>query len=104
MKQLDKIIEKFDKKFIGDFRSKWFPKLIKDFIRTEFTAMENEKEPMGVSQWLEYGKKYSYDKYWLSEILKEIVPEKQRNCEIVYWEEGWNECIDEINSNIAKLK
>ena len=45
---------------------------IKSFIRTTISQAVKEAElKMGVSQWMNYGEKYGYDKFWKEKILKD---------------------------------
>ncbi len=67
--------------------------------------------PIGVSQWLNHGKKYGYDEFFLGKLIKEIEGKKKKvgdeihsykaNLAMVY---AYNFAIDDIINLIKNLK
>ena len=70
--------ERFDKEFRTGEKA-WHPNyvLIKQFISTEiqraYERGREEKAPMGVSQWLNYGEKWHYADFWKKELISQAL-------------------------------
>jgi hypothetical protein len=63
------------------------------------------KEPMGVSQWINYGRKYGYDKYFKKQVIKEILPKEMINTKEEsdpdwFLGYGFNMCLKQIKDRI----
>lgn len=61
--------------------------------------------PMGVSQWMNYGKKYHYDEFFIKKMIKDSVPEEFNNPQSTNkWEKvGWERCRQEIINKLENL-